>query len=141
VVWKKKCPRKAANSSKKFQNTKQQRNTSVRLLIKRQRAREKEEEEREREREREREKEKNDSVTIKIITDSLITDEPFKFRVSELKVPPHNRSTHVIDVDGNRSRFVAHGIDNQSVIQDVPVIDIICVVCVFPVRVNELLRI
>jgi len=55
VVWKKKkCPRKAANSSKKFQNTKQQRNTSVRLLIKRQRAREKEEE-RERERERERE--------------------------------------------------------------------------------------
>ena len=140
MVWKKKCPRKAANSSKKFQNTKQQRNTSVRLLIKRQRAREKEEE-REREREREREKEKNDSVTIKIITDSLITDEPFKFRVSELKVPPHNRSTHVIDVDGNRSRFVAHGIDNQSVIQDVPVIDIICVVCVFPVRVNELLRI
>lgn len=36
---------------------------------------------------------------------------------------------------------MAHGIDNQSVEQEVPVIDTICVFCVFPVSVNALLRI
>lgn len=70
-----------------------------------------------------------------------MTDDPFKFWASELKVPPHNRSTHINCAVGIRPRFIAHGIDSQSVKQDVPVIDAICVFCVFPVNVNALLRI
>lgn len=72
---------------------------------------------------------------------SLITDDPFKFCVSELKVPPHNRSTHICGVVGILPIFMAHGIDSQSVKQDAPVNDAICVPCVFPVSVNALLRI
>ena len=70
-----------------------------------------------------------------------MTEDSFKFWVSELKVPPHKRSTHSSGAEGIRPRFMAHGIDSQSVKQDVPVIDAICVFCVLPVNVNALLRI
>jgi hypothetical protein len=71
----------------------------------------------------------------------LMMEDPFKFCSSALKVPPHNRSTHMSGVVGIRPKFIAHGIASQSVIQDIPVIDAICVACVFPVSVNALLRI
>lgn len=70
-----------------------------------------------------------------------MTADAFRFCGSALKVPPHNRSTHMSGVVGIRPRFIAHGIASQSVMQEIPVIDAICVACVLPVSVNALLAI
>lgn len=70
----------------------------------------------------------------------LITEDAFKFWFSALNVPPHIRSIQVIMEVGNLPVLDAHGIVNQSVWHAAPVIDAICIACVFPVNVNPLLR-
>lgn len=78
--------------------------------------------------------------SIKYQEHLLITEDAFKFWFSALNVPPHIRSIQVIMEVGNLPVLDAHGIVNQSVWQAAPVIDAICIACVFPVNVNPLLR-